>query len=98
MEDAISQEKGEIPNNKPQEEKGFDLTQEENKDRFLVARDGNNLTVLFRCDVYHFKNLRSKNPENSFEDVSLLREIRRANLDAFWARKIRAAGATKWGG
>ena len=57
---------------------------DEDKSRFVEARDGDNLMICFQCDLYHFRNLKSMNPTWSQEGVNLLKTIRRANLDGFW--------------
>ena len=42
---------------------------------------------LFQCEVCHFMNIESRDPGRGGRDDKVLRYIRRANLDAFWARK-----------
>eukprot|EP00956_Cyclotella_meneghiniana_P029333 scaffold70717_cov42-Cyclotella_meneghiniana.AAC.1 len=43
--------------------------------------------VPFECDLCHFRNMRKRNPDfSSHRDVYLLMMVRRANLDACWAR------------
>lgn len=55
-------------------------------DRFLHARNGDNLLTPFQCDWCHFANLLGRHPSlASSSDLRLLKCIRRSNLDAFWA-------------
>ena len=37
-----------------QEEDGLDLTYEDNKLRYFVARNGDHLIIPFQCELYHF--------------------------------------------
>ena len=56
--------------------------------RFQYNRPGDMLMVPFQCDTCWFVNLRLKLPRaNCLEDDSLLVHIRRANLDAMWAKE-----------
>ena len=84
-----------FPLTKPQEEEGFDLTQSEDKLRHLCARDGDHLLLPFQCDLCHFRNLTNRDPGQAAEDVKLIVSIRRANLDAFWAREPGTVAATR---
>jgi hypothetical protein len=52
-------------------------------ERFKLARDGDHLMWPFQCDDCHFQNLKGA----SDTDGVLLLCIRRANLDALWARE-----------
>jgi hypothetical protein len=55
---------------------------------FLVAREGNHLFCPFECDECCFHRLRGKSSvADNDGDNTLLAYIRRANLDAFWARR-----------
>ena len=55
---------------------------------YLQARGGDHLFVPFECDHCTFFKLTGRIAStNSFKDKSLLKFIRRANLDAFWARR-----------
>lgn len=55
---------------------------------FQKGRDGDHLMgIPFECDLCHYRNMKKKNPDFGCQrDVYLLMVIRRANLDAFWAR------------
>jgi hypothetical protein len=45
------------------------------------------MAIPFECDLCHYRNLRKQDPSlTDPQDVYLLTAIRRANLDAFWAR------------
>jgi hypothetical protein len=53
-----------------------------------VGGDGNHLLRLFQCDLCHFQNIQQRqlpgsDPQDKFFEVY----IRRANLDALWARE-----------
>jgi hypothetical protein len=42
----------------------------------------------FQCDLCHLRNIQKRDPgREDLADVFLLTTVRRANLDAFWARK-----------
>ncbi len=82
---------GEFPIAKPQDEAGEWLPKD-SKDhkRFLVARDGDNLVTPFQCDICHFVNIMGWEPLDALaSDHRMLKCIRRANSDAFWARESR---------
>jgi hypothetical protein len=56
--------------------------------RFLVARQSDYLMAPFQCDLCHFRNVLGRNPDLCKpEDREILEYIRRATLDAFWARE-----------
>jgi hypothetical protein len=60
----------------------------QDKHNYRKARKGDFLMCAFQCDLCHFRNIQKR--EQGKEDPSdafLLKNIRRANLDAFWARK-----------
>jgi hypothetical protein len=55
--------------------------------RCMEGRNGDNLVCRFQCDLCHFRNIKKRDPFSSdLRDLRLLCGIRRANLDAFWAR------------
>jgi hypothetical protein len=78
-----------ISHAKPHDEAGeFIIQDAEDEERFLVARDGDNLTTPFQCDACHFMNINGREPLDGLaSDVRLLKGIRRVNLDAFWVRE-----------
>jgi hypothetical protein len=48
----------------------------EDEKRFLEARDGDNLTTPFQCDVCHFVNIMGREPvEGLASDLRLLKCI-----------------------
>jgi hypothetical protein len=56
--------------------------------RYLEARGGDHLLCPFECDDCVFFKLRGRKPrEGDSQDDLLSAYIRRANLDAFWARE-----------
>ena len=56
-------------------------------DKFKFARNGDNFLCPFQCDLCHFRNIQSRDPEpGRRQDANLLIGIRRANIDAFWGR------------
>jgi hypothetical protein len=73
----------------PKDEEGFSLLMTKDKDRFITARNGDHFMCRFQCDMCHFRNMMERDPDLlTYEsDALLLRCIRRANLDAFWARE-----------
>jgi len=64
-----------------------DLDERDLKAEFVHARPGDHLICPFQCDLCHFRNITKCDPIGSIlSDLRLMRSIRRANLDAFWAR------------
>ena len=51
--------------------------------------------ILFQCELCHFLNLKGLDPGKGDADIRLLRTIRRATLDAFWAREPSTVEATR---
>ena len=45
------------------------------------------MLVPFQFDLCHFRNLIKRDPANSCENLRLIIEIRRNNLDTFWTRE-----------
>ena len=80
---------------KPQEQEGFYLTLESDKGRHMSARNGDHLMIPFQCELCHYRNLKKMDPVRDKEDVTLLRAIRRANLDAFWSREPEKISSTR---
>ena len=73
-----------------QVDEGWELTQAEREDleaQFYSARPGDHLMCPFQCDQCHFRNMLGRDPMDDHIDRWLLLCIRRANLDAFWARR-----------
>jgi hypothetical protein len=57
-------------------------------DRFRQARDGDHLMCPFQCDDCHFRNIQGRSTiEDDPRDKLFMMCIRRANLDALWARE-----------
>jgi hypothetical protein len=74
---------------KPMDEEGFSVLVERDKGRFLSARNGDHFMCPFQCDLCHFRNIQKRDPtpDTNRKDALMLRCIRRANLDALWARE-----------
>jgi hypothetical protein len=70
------------------DDEGFDQTLGGDEKRFRVGRNGDNLMCPFQCDLCHFRNIQKRDyrPTDA-QDKLLLQCIRRASLDAFWARE-----------
>jgi hypothetical protein len=67
---------------------GIEIVKAGDEKRFLEARPGDNLLTPFQCELCHFRNIMKRNPVNAnWADREILEYIRRANLDAFWARE-----------
>jgi hypothetical protein len=49
---------------------------------------------VFQCDTCHFRNIQKRDPGSSHTDATMLRCIRRANLDTFWSRETSTVLAT----
>ncbi len=79
---------GEFPIAKPKDERGFEVQDKSEEWGYKKGRDGDNLITPFQCDLRHFRNLLQRNPvQDLAQDLRVLKLIRRANLDAFWARE-----------
>ena len=50
---------------------------------------------MFQCVIFHFRNLTNRDPGHSVVDVKLVVSIRRAKLDAFYARKPGTVAVTR---
>jgi hypothetical protein len=56
--------------------------------RFMKGRNGDHLVCPFQCDLCHFRNIHRRDPDLAVDqDVNTFVAIRRANLDALWARE-----------
>jgi len=55
-------------------------------ERFGFARNGDNYVCPFQCDLCQFRNVHMRDPEANMLDDATMCCIRRATLDAFWAR------------
>jgi hypothetical protein len=54
----------------------------------MQGRNGDHLVCPFQCDLCHFRNIQKRDPVVEIgQDVNMLVAIRRANLDALWARE-----------
>ena len=64
-----------------------DVEDPSEEDKYKHARNGDNFSCPFQCDLCHFHNIQIRDPDtSSVQDRQLMTAIRRANLDAFWAR------------
>jgi hypothetical protein len=80
---------GEFPVSKPVDEDGVEVGDPADDQRYLQARNGDNLVTPFQCDLCHFRNLMQHDPvEGLPQDMRLLKLIRHANLDALWSREL----------
>ena len=62
------------------------ITRKDDKERYVDARDGDDLLVSFECDVCIFQKLWDREPNSELEvDKLAMVCIRRVNLDAFWS-------------
>jgi pyruvate-formate lyase-activating enzyme len=60
----------------------------QDKHTCVRARNGDNLMCPFQCDMCHSRNIKKRDPSrDDLLDKNLLRGIRRASLDAFFARR-----------
>ena len=70
------------------DEDGELLVEEDEDERFKVARAGDHLMIPFQCELCHFRNILSRNPDrHDANDLEILDTMRRANLDSFWSRE-----------
>lgn len=79
-------DKNEFPIALPTDEDGVVTKDPKELKRYLFGRNGDNLITPFQCDWCHFENLTGRRPcSTDGKDQYLLKSIRRAQLDAFWA-------------
>ena len=77
-----------FPRQTPVDDDGVDQQVLGDELRFMEARNGDNLITPFQCDLCHFRNILGRGPtRTNFKDCKILALIRRANLDALWARE-----------
>jgi hypothetical protein len=70
------------------EQSALEEEEEQDYQDFCFARAGDHLICPFQCNLCHFRNVTGADPNKGMVgDVLLLVDIRRANLDAFWARR-----------
>ena len=75
-----------FPIAKPKDEDDVEIDDPEEQKRYLWGRNGDHLMCPFQCDECHFVNLNRRMPQaENPHDQRLLKYIRRAQLDAFWA-------------
>jgi hypothetical protein len=77
---------GFFPIRKPTDEEGYVLEVEKDVGRFLYGREGDHLVTTFQCDTCHFRNITNRSPKSDGSDDTVLKFVRRANLDALWSR------------
>jgi len=65
------------------------IVEEGDDERYRCGRNGDHLMgVPFSCDLCHFRNLNHRNPDlSNAKELRTLGAIRRASLDALWARE-----------
>lgn len=62
--------------------------EEDDREKFKVARDGDHMLVPFQCDICQFLNIHNRFPiKGNHADDLLLICIRRVILDSMWARE-----------
>jgi len=67
---------------------GEGIVDEKDAGRLLKARAGDHFMCQFQGDLCHFRNIQRRDPViRNVKDSLSLRCIRRANLDAMWARE-----------
>jgi len=82
----VAQGKNEFPIALPMDEDGVVTQDPKELKRYISARNGDGLITPFQCDWCHFENLTGRRPSSiDGQDQFLLKSIRRAQLDAFWA-------------
>ena len=86
---------GTFPIRRPTDEQDYMVILEKDRTRFLFGRAGDHLMTQFQCDECHFQNLKGRNSQDSTSDALLLKYIRRANLDACWARESGTVNNTR---
>jgi len=72
---------------------GEGIVDEKDAGRLLKARAGDHFMCQFQRDLCHFRNIQRRDPViRNVKDSLSLRCIRRANLDAMWAREPTTVG------
>jgi hypothetical protein len=77
---------GFFPIRKPTDEEGYVLEVEKDKGRFLYGRAGDQYVTTFQCDLCHFRNITGRSPGSDGSDDTVMKFVRRANLDSMWSR------------
>ena len=68
------------------DEEGLPLVEEDRETRFKTARAGDHLVTTFQCPLCHFRNIKSRDPEEGYgPDDKLMGYIRQCCLDSFWS-------------
>jgi hypothetical protein len=76
------------------DEDGELLVEEDEDERFKIARAGDHLMIPFQCELCNFRNILGQDPDQSDRlDFEILDMMRRANLDAFWSRETSTVGS-----
>jgi hypothetical protein len=79
----------------PTDADGALVLEESDKLRYLEARDGDHLVTPFQCETCHIRNMLGRDPQlNLASDVRLVKLIRWASLDAFWASEPKTVAGT----
>lgn len=82
--------------NKPADEPGFEQLEAKDTNQLLEARDGDHLVCSFQCDTCLIFLLEGRTPiPRNMKDEFLMVCLRRANLDAFWAREPSIVAANR---
>jgi hypothetical protein len=68
---------------------------EEDEERFMCARQGDQFMTVFQCELCHYRNIYKRNPQKGRAlDPKVFAVFRRATLDSFWARESSTVRAT----
>ena len=71
------------------------MLDEEDEDRFIGARQGDQFMTVFQCELCHYRNIYKRNPQKGRAlDPKVFAVFRRATLDSFWARESSTVRAT----
>jgi len=85
-----SLDKNEFPVDQPTDEDGVVTDDPLELSRYLCGHNWENLITSFQCDNCHFRNLTGREPDMEIAcDSVLMKIIRRAQLNAFWATEPR---------
>jgi hypothetical protein len=63
---------------------------EEDVERFCVARSGDHLCCPFQCELCHFRNIQGRSPMTGMgvlDNSEIIKRPRTLSVDAFWSRE-----------
>ena len=73
----------EFPSQKMVERDCIEIPKDEDEEKYIAARKRDDWMCIVQCELYHFRNIELRNPDEDGTYEKILRYIRQANLDDF---------------